>query len=470
MKNKQFRFQKTFRAFANQAVDHEAIRAIFSGFTLKQVELELVPVDGFVFYTEGMEIPSLPADKEFHIVVSEAGVAVAAKDYPCLARALMALFIRIQSLDYDGVYTFGWDCFNEFDHYRIQKRMIHLCVFPETSLKMLRRLIRLAAVCQYTHICVEFWGMFKYDSFPPLAWDHAYTKDEIKPLIEEMRALGAEPIPMINSLGHATQSRVLSGKHVVLDRYPEYQYLFMPDGWAFDVTRKEVPELLKNLRAELYEVFGATEYFHIGGDEDYQSDKSYIEGSFGYLNRLCGEVIAEGRKPIIWGDMLLYPGQFTSDEVYYCLAKDQPAAERRLAALPEGTVIADWEYEVKKAPVETAVYFEKMGREVIGAPTLDGVAVEPFLGTPGLHALMLTTWHGLGKGLPKLPEIAENMGAIMPTQFADKDDENMMSGYRASLWRTEAAAIFRRVSAGIDLDYNDCGWIEKQYFWAAMDV
>ena len=68
--------------------------------------------------------------------------------------------------------------------------------------------------------------MLKMDCLAELAWPFAHTKEEIRPLIEEARALGMEVIPMFNHLGHASANREMYGKHVVLDQNPKLEYLF----------------------------------------------------------------------------------------------------------------------------------------------------------------------------------------------------------------------------------------------------
>jgi hypothetical protein len=132
--------------------------------------------------------------------------------------------------------------------------MIHICVFPENDLYFIKKLIRLSALCQYTHIVIEFWGMLQYDCLKELAWPHAFTKAQAQELIDECRELGIEPIPMFNMFGHATGSRECYGKHVVLDQNPTLQYLFTPDGWGWDITSEEVFALLKQVRQELYDL------------------------------------------------------------------------------------------------------------------------------------------------------------------------------------------------------------------------
>ena len=69
-------------------------------------------------------------------------------------------------------------------------------------------------------------------------------KKQIAPLIDEGKAMGMEFIPMFNHLGHASQSRSISGKHTVLDQNPKLETLFEPDGWTWCLSNPDTLKLL----------------------------------------------------------------------------------------------------------------------------------------------------------------------------------------------------------------------------------
>ena len=210
-------------------------------------------------------IPVLEEDLEYAIFVNEKGCAVVGRDISGLMRGYFDLLMKLKP--HEGKYILCHTC--RQSNYLLKNRMIHICVFPENDLYFIKKLIRLAALCQYTHIVIEFWGMLRYDRLKELAWPHAFTKAEAGELIRECRELGMEPVPMFNHLGHATGSRLCYGKHVVLDQNAELEHLFTPDGWAWNIGSSEVAELLRGIRNELFEVFGTGEYCHIGCDEAY---------------------------------------------------------------------------------------------------------------------------------------------------------------------------------------------------------
>lgn len=94
--------------------------------------------------------------------------------------------------------------------------MIHLCVFPETDLYYMKKIIRLIGLCQYTHIVL---------------------------------------------------ARRRYMKHVVLDQDPALQEYFTPDEWSWNISSLKVQKLLADVRSELYELFGTGSYMHLGFDE-----------------------------------------------------------------------------------------------------------------------------------------------------------------------------------------------------------
>jgi len=180
-------------------------------------------------------------------------------------------------------------------------------VLPETKLDFLKKCVRSAAIVKYSHIILEFWGMLKFDSLKELSWPFAYSKEEIKEIVAEANALGVEIIPMFNHLGHASLSRSINGKHVVLDQNPSLEYMYESYGWVWNYKREDVKKLLKNVREELIELCGEGEYFHIGFDEAdcIEDDEGKATEVAEYLNDIIRDLKSKGRRAIMWHDMML---------------------------------------------------------------------------------------------------------------------------------------------------------------------
>jgi len=426
-------------------MDNETVKKLWNGFTLTLGQLKIIPCEELIFRVGQTELPELPADKEYALRVDEKGIALVGKDFGGLMRGFMVLLMKIEYRQK----AFSIRPVDTQSHYRIGNRMIHICVFPENDLYFIKKLIRLSALCQYTHIVIEFWGTLRYDCLKELAWPHAFTKDQARELIQECRDLGIKPIPMFNMFGHATASRERYGKHVVLDQNPTLQDLFTPDGWAWDVTNPETYELLRKVRLELYDLFGDTEYFHIGCDEAYyyMHSEELLRQVPDFLRRLTNDVVAEGKKPMLWMDMMLEKKDFPSG--YYAFANGM--GQTLLDSLAKESVMVDWQYNVDTAPVQSSVYLKDQGHELIVAPWLRRPNYTACIDTVAEHSLsglMLTTWHTLKDQMYSILGCAQTCGADTFVWSVNRVGE-------------ETAAMLRRISFEGNT-YEDAGWSKLQ--------
>ena len=433
-------------AIANKQMNNETTKKLWHGFLATQGTLELTPCDEFVFRIGSAPLPALKAGKEYALTVDTDGIAVVGKDYGGLMRGFFSLLIKIelQKTGFAVKYT------TEQSRYIIRNRMIHICVFPENDLYFIKKMIRLSALCQYTHIVIEFWGTLQFDAMKELAWPNAFTKDQARELIRECNDLGIEPIPMFNQLGHAPASRVRYGKHVVLDQNPKLQYLFTPDGWAWNVELPEVKALLKDIRQELYDLFGDCSYFHIGFDEAYlySQDPALRKQLPDILREFTTAVEAEGRRPMLWMDMFLEKDAFK--DCYAVGEKEESEACRSAAA--KSSVFVDWQYGCFDAPIPSLVSLKNCGKDVMGAPLTKPENYSAHVRTVAennLFGIMLTTWSGLKESTRYILGCAKECGAV---SFPWSD--------YAILW-TETATILRNVSFEGNT-YADSGWAKEQ--------
>lgn len=446
---KYFCFGKTVTAVADGKMNNDTVKKLWQSFTLGDGEIAFAPGECCTFLLGDVRLPDLPDGKEYAITVTEKGAAVVGKDYGGLMRGFFRLLMSVE-YEKEG---FKIAAAEETDGYRIENRMIHICVFPENDLYFIKKLIRLSALCQYTHIVIEFWGMLHYDCLKELAWPHAFTKEQAKELITECRELGIEPIPMFNQLGHATASRLCHGKHVVLDQNPRLGHLFTPDGWAWNIHSDEVRVLLKNVRQELYELFGEGEYLHVGCDEAYYYTRCDEERKRmpDFLKKLTGEVVAEGRRPMVWMDMLLEKGRFDGKgHAYASCAPDE--VEMMQGSLAPETVMVDWQYEMTEAPIETLLSLKDNPRDLMGAPWYDPANYAAMIDTVaenGMFGVMMTTWHRLKEHMPSILGCAKKCGALTFN----------WSGFSGP--HEETATLLRRVSFEGN-GYADSGWSKEQ--------
>lgn len=462
MEKTYFYFGAALRGTGDSRLNNETIRSLWKGFCFQAGSLELAEGSAFSFRTGTQELPRIPDGKEFALRVTEEGIALAARDYPALVRGMMVLLMRVEPVDLtEGQERFRIESCALESRYTVQTRMLHLCVFPETTPDFLRKCLRLAGVMQYTHLVLEFWGMLKFDCLKELSWKNAFSKEFAGQLGKEARDLGMDVVPMLNHLGHASACRVSGGKHVVLDQNPRLAPLFSPDGWSWNLRSPRVPDLLRELRRELYEVFPGAQYFHLGCDEVY----SYETGDEAqalmarFLRDRIEEVLQEGKRPIIWGDMLLNSQACGVGKPYFCGCDTPEHARQLLEAIPRETVIADWHYDVLQPPVKTSIYLKQQGFQVLGAPWFQRENCRAYVDTvrdSGLMGIMVTTWHTLAQQMPHIVTDALLCGAY----------QSPWSGPEISRVRTETAALLRKVS-GPAATYAQAGWTDSQIFTQA---
>ncbi len=448
-------FGKEIVASVPNGADVAVMQELWNGFCFRVGRLKTQNgVQDRIGFGEATYLP-IADGEEYTVCIRPEGIGLVGRDHASLMRAFGALLARIE-LCAGEKDTLCLPCGEIRGVYSVARRMIHLCVFPETDLSMLRRLVRLCGVLSYTHVVLEFWGMLKYDCLHELAWSNAFSKEQIAPVIREARAMGMEPIPMINHLGHASSCRIDTGKHVVLDQNPALQYLFTPDGWCWDIFSQDVRALLKEMRRELCELFGEGEYFHIGCDEAhiYSSEYYPMAGLCDYLASLTREVLSEGRRPILWGDMIV-PYDCSSEKPEKAVAAWERAKRMKplMDALAPQSVIADWHYDIKTAPVPSVPEFARQGFDVMGCPWDQPANIDAQHATAvgqKTYGLMMTTWHTMHANLSAILYFARKCG-FPKARWSDA------TGHR----NLEIAILLRKV-APTTLPYAECGFAHRQ--------
>ncbi len=195
---------------------------------------------------------------------------------------------------------------------------------PEYIRKWLKR----AADMGYNAVLWEVEGKVKWKTCPECVSPDAFSKKTFRKLLAYSRSLGLEPIPLLQTVGHA--------EYVL--RHKKY-FSFREDPERYDCYATCKPEVRKFIEKWIHEylrLFGHVKYFHLGGDEAYAfatspacardaktigKGKLYAE----YMKKIAAPLIKRGIRPCIWGDMALkYPDAFT--------------------VLPRNFVIWDWNY------------------------------------------------------------------------------------------------------------------------------
>ena len=443
--------------------DADFLVETWDNFTCRQIPLSVsvskeLSENSFCLEVNGTPCqPELANKSTYALTVDAKGVAAVAVDAVALKQAWFSMLQMLEpQTGTRQIEGFQLRHVAIQDYPLLKFRSAHLCVFPETTLSFLEKSINLLAMHKFTHVVIEFWGMLKFEALPELSWPQAYSKEEIKPLLQRVRDLGMEPIPMLNHWGHASGSRVIIGRHVVLDQNPLLAPLFEPDGWTWCLTNNETRKLLADIRKELIELFGNVKYFHLGCDEAYShatcvSCKKHDPAKLlaEYLNSVNDDLKEQGIRPFIWGDALL---DSTKWDGYIATSNSQQKTHETLELLSRDFIIADWQYYLKdKKQTATVKHFAEKGFEVVTAPWHDLENIEA-LGEMAIEqntfGMMLTTWHTL----PMKMNIITRAGSIMwGGEEAGKD--NPLYQYN----RTSIAAFLRKIRRGT-IDYLDAGW------------
>lgn len=192
----------------------------------------------------------------------------------------------------------------------------------------LKKWLKKAADMGYNAVLWEVEGKIKWKTCPECVDKDAFSKETFKEILQYSRSLGLEPIPLLQTVGHA--------EYVL--RHKKY-FSFREDPNRYDcyaTCKSEVRKFIKDWIKEYLDLFGNVKYFHLGGDEAYVfatspgcaaqakligKGKLYAE----YMTDIAKPLLDKGIRPSIWNDMIMhYPDDIT--------------------AIPKSFVIWDWNY------------------------------------------------------------------------------------------------------------------------------
>lgn len=207
-----------------------------------------------------------------------------------------------------------------------------------------------SAAAGYGAVGLYLEHRFAYPSAPWAAGPGALAPTVARGLVEKHR--GIRVIPFLNSLGH------MEG----FIRAADGEWLAESSNfWSLQTcpSRPECAAFVRGLVADALKVFD-DEWVHIGGDEAWElgncpqcSARAKEIGKAGvygvYIGDLCRWVLAQGRRPCIWGDMLL----------------NHPEAMQHI---PRETILFDWQYFNR--PLESSRKFRAAGFDVVCCPSV----------------------------------------------------------------------------------------------------
>jgi hypothetical protein len=182
--------------------------------------------------------------------------------------------------------------------------------FNSVSLKKsyLKEWLKRASDMGYNAVLWEIENEIQWETCPECVSQDAFTKDQFRDILNYSKKLGLEPIPLLQTIGHAEY--VLQNEKYVAFREDPKRYD------CYCTSNPEVRQFLKNWIEEYIDLFGEIRYFHLGGDEAHKfgtcpvcSKKVAQVG----INQFYAEHIIDIAQPLlkkkirpgIWGDMVL---------------------------------------------------------------------------------------------------------------------------------------------------------------------
>ncbi|MBI4977606.1 MAG: family 20 glycosylhydrolase [Spirochaetes bacterium] len=191
------------------------------------------------------------------------------------------------------------------------------------------RLIRTLADLKYNAVVIEYDNRFPWESHPKIAHRNAYTKEQLHRLIQTAEDHFIETIPLLDSLGHA-EPYLVHNEYAHLRELPDQTHEMCPQ-------HPGSLALMKELWTEVLAIHKNSRYAHITGDEvfrmgafcpkcaEHAANGTLAKLFTGYYAALSRWIIAQGKTPMMWDDMLWkYPED--------------------LAAFPRNVVLTAWCY------------------------------------------------------------------------------------------------------------------------------
>ena len=201
-------------------------------------------------------------------------------------------------------------------------------VMPMPALKALAKEI---SAMGFNALIMEWEATYPFGQHSIISNRYAYSREEVTEFIEYSEALGLDVIPLQQSLGHV--------EYILMHERYAYLRADRRDLSQIDPTRLDAA---RDLFSELYSDMLSThrsQYVHIGGDETRILDCKRCQEAWGedgeeagksrlyveYMKMIAEIVIAEGKTPLLWADMIL-------------------AHPDAIADMPKKVIYIDWNY------------------------------------------------------------------------------------------------------------------------------
>jgi len=205
-------------------------------------------------------------------------------------------------------------------------------VMPMPTLKALATEV---ADLGFNTILMEWEATYPYKQHSIISNKYAYTRAEVEDFIKHSEGLGLDVIPLQQNFGHS--------EYILM--HERYAYLrsfihkYRKDYGQVDPTQlDQAKELFTELFTDMLSTHNS-QYVHIGGDETRILDCARCKIAWGkdgeelgksklyvnYMKMIAEIVIAQGKTPLLWADMIL-------------------AHPEAIADMPKDVIWIDWNY------------------------------------------------------------------------------------------------------------------------------
>jgi hexosaminidase len=235
----------------------------------------------------------------------------------------------------------------------------------------------------------------RWDKHPEITAPNAISKADLRKLVEACRASYLEPIPLVNVPGHA-EWVFRNGSNLDFAEDPRTPY-------AYCVNNPKSFAFIQDVLTECLPIF-ESKLCHIGHDEvtmrgrfpNPECSRCQSETVTAlvvkHANHLSEWLRQQGIGSMIWGDMLLGPGE-ANDATH---AKTPADAQQRRAAIDKQTIIVDWHY-APSADARSLKLLREAGFRVVAASWYTPENIHHLSQAAlasGAEGLLQTTWMG----------------------------------------------------------------------------
>ncbi len=201
-------------------------------------------------------------------------------------------------------------------------------IMPMPTLKALAKEI---SALGFNTLIMEWEATYPYQQHSIISNRYAYSREEVIEFINYSEGLGLDVIPLQQSLGHA-EYILMHERYAYLRA--DKRNLSQIDPTRLDAAREFFTELYSDMLST-----HQSQYVHIGGDETRILDCKRCQEAWGedgeelgksklyveYMTMIAEIVIAQGKTPLLWADMIL-------------------AHPDAIADMPKNVVYIDWNY------------------------------------------------------------------------------------------------------------------------------